>query len=50
MYLIVRITWNYGGSEVYIMGSFTNWDYMIKMHKKVIGVVPLFEISMVIKN
>jgi hypothetical protein len=45
--LIVRITWTYGGKEVFIVGSFTNWDYMIKMNKNIIGVTPVFEISMV---
>lgn len=30
--LIVKIAWNYGGNEVYIIGSFTNWDYMIKLN------------------
>lgn len=45
--IIVRITWTYGGKEVYIIGSFTNWDYMIKMNKKIIGATPVFEISMV---
>lgn len=44
---IVRISWNYGGKEVYITGSFTNWDYMIKMNKNVIAGTPLFEMSMV---
>ena len=48
-FLLVRITWNYGGSEVYIIGSFTNWDYMIKLHKVVMGGTPIFEISMVRK-
>ena len=47
---LVRITWNYGGNEVYIIGSFTNWDYMIKMHKNVIGVTPVFEISMYMRE
>lgn len=28
---LVKIDWTYGGEEVYITGSFTNWDYMIKM-------------------
>lgn len=52
---VARITWNYGGSEVYIMGSFTGWDYMIKMHKceglkTDAGIThPYFEISMVIR-
>ena len=46
-YLIVRITWNYGGEEVYIIGSFTSWEYIIKMHKNVLGITPVFEISMV---
>lgn len=45
--MIVRISWNYGGKEVYIIGSFTNWDYMIKLHKVMVGTVPIFEISMV---
>lgn len=45
--IIVRITWNYGGKEVFIIGSFTNWDYMIKLHEVVIGQTPVFEISMV---
>jgi len=44
---LVRISWTYGGKEVYITGSFTNWDYMIKMSKKMIGETPIFEISMV---
>lgn len=44
---LVRITWNYGGKEVYIIGSFTNWEYMVKMNKRLVGNVPLFEISMV---
>jgi len=46
----IRITWNYGGKEVYIIGSFTNWDYMIKLNKTVIGVTPIFEISMYVKE
>lgn len=29
----IHITWNYGGDEVYLMGSFTNWDFMIKLNK-----------------
>lgn len=29
----VHIQWNYGGEEVYLKGSFTNWDYMIKLNK-----------------
>lgn len=45
--IIVKFTWNYGGNEVYIIGSFTNWDYMIKLHKTHIGLTPVFEISMV---
>ena len=44
---LVRITWNYGGREVYIIGSFTNWEYMVKMSKRMIGELPVFEISMV---
>jgi len=47
IYSPVKITWNYGGRDVYIIGSFTNWDYMIKMQKNVVGVTPIFEISMV---
>ena len=34
---------------MYIIGSFTNWDYMIKLHKVVMGGTPIFEISMVRK-
>lgn len=48
--IIVRITWTYGGKEVYIIGSFTNWDYLIKMHPAVIGATQVFEISMVYKH
>jgi len=43
----VRISWIYGGKQVYIIGSFTNWDYMIKLHKNVVNHTPIFEISMV---
>lgn len=46
-WVIVRITWNYGGKEVYIIGSFTSWEYIIKMHKNTIGIQQIFEISMV---
>lgn len=46
----IRITWNYGGKEVFIVGTFTNWEYMIKMHKKLINQVPVFEISMYVKE
>lgn len=44
---LVRITWNYGGKEVFIIGSFTNWEYMVKMNKRLVGNMPIFEISMV---
>ena len=30
----VRITWNYGGKEVFVIGSFTNWDYLIKLPQR----------------
>lgn len=46
-YFLVRITWVYGGKEVFLIGSFTNWDYMLKMHKNATEANPLFEISMV---
>ena len=46
--ILVKITWNYGGRKVYIIGSFTNWEFMIKMHKSGAGHTPIFEISMVI--
>jgi len=45
----IKITWNYGGKEVFIIGSFTNWDYMIKMHKCLIGGTYIHEISMYVK-
>ena len=43
--LEVHLQWNYGGEEVYVIGSFTNWDLMIKLNQKE---PELFEISMVI--
>eukprot|EP00347_Sterkiella_histriomuscorum_P000386 403376061 len=46
----IRITWNYGGKEVYIIGSFTSWEYIIKMHKNQLGITPVFEISMYVKE
>jgi hypothetical protein len=45
----IRLSWNYGGKEVYIIGSFTNWDYMIKLHKTKVGGTPIFDISMYVK-
>jgi len=46
----IRLSWNYGGKEVYITGTFTNWDYMIKMNKSVVGDTQLFEISLYMKE
>jgi len=31
--MIVKLQWNYGGNEVYIMGTFTNRESMWKMKR-----------------
>lgn len=28
----IHIVWPYGGQEVFLVGSFTGWDFMIKMN------------------
>jgi len=43
----VRISWNYGGKEVYIIGNFTRWSYMVKMQKRMLDDLPIFDFSMV---
>ena len=46
-FFIVKINWSYGGNEVYIIGSFTNWDYMIKLNPVWEDGIMYHQISMV---
>mmetsp|Transcript_13613 Transcript_13613/g.13352 ORF Transcript_13613/g.13352 Transcript_13613/m.13352 type:complete len:114 (-) Transcript_13613:361-702(-) len=45
----VKICWNYGGKEVYIIGSFTNWEQMIKLNSSKVNQVKSHSISMYVR-